>query len=815
MDYKQVTEELKRSLTVAEVIEKLPVSLGLKPRGTDRLVGNCITGHSSSSGTCFHVFSDYYHCKSCFTSGDIFQAVITAKGCSFAEAKSWLIDEFRTDLARYNKGGGSETPKGLPTGYALKGILLEELVNRGKQLLYQEEGKEVLEYLTKSRGYELETLKKTEFIYLPPEEEARAYLLEKFCDTDTSEEVRKYIKGGWERDGNGKNQFKGLPLAGFYGDNFRLAFPYRNSYGTITGLLKRATAPTGVSVTRNGKEVNGVRWDSTPGTSKEDLFNLYRYRKEEELLLVEGYPDALYFAALGIPTVAVGQGQLSRKHLDALRHSSVKRLTISLDNDGKDRGESYTAKAIELLREQAKGLTVNVIPPKELGEAGKDLDEFYRNQGEEALRAFLEEAPVPFYLYKLQEITDKHEREGGLSHKQVSNYLEELVEYGTSLPGMEKGRFFKAAEEYTKGALGVTGADFIEAANSLHERKEGEQLQTKLSRLQTEAKKLQEEGSPLEALELLEKGVEEARRKIVGKPVELHSWEDIIEDFTREEDALTTGYASLDKWVRIPRAVNTVIAGKPSHGKTTFMLNLCYRMAKEYPGESFFYFSYEEPRAKLYTKLISLMIAEQVNPSQGNLEYLRYYLREQRKDNDKIERAKKKLEELVDTGRLQILSTPYTYEEARPIITQLKGLGRPVGACFFDYIQKIPGEGKDIRNRIVGASGELLKAANESGAAVVLGSQFNRAGADKKEPQLSDLNESSSIEQDASLVLSVHNFSMDITEDERESSGQAPEEYELKIKVLKQRERGNVGRSVTLDFNAPLQLITDPTEDNL
>jgi replicative DNA helicase len=815
MDYKQVTEELKRGLTVAEVIARLPVSLNLKPRGTDRLIGDCITGHPSSSSTCFHVFTDYYQCKSCFTSGDIFKAVIAAKGYSFAEAKNWLIDEFRQDLGRYNKGGKKEQATGLPKGYALKGILLEELVNYGKKLLYQEEGKEVLQYLTEARGYELETLKKTEFIYLPTEKEARAFLLDKFCDNETSEELRSYIAGTWEKGADGKNTFKGLSLSGYYGDNFRLAFPYRNSYGTITGLLKRATAPKGITVKRKGKEVTGVRWDSSKGVTKEDLFNLYKYHKgQKELLLVEGYPDALYFAAMGIPTAAVGQGQLSRKHLKELLSSEVKRLTLSLDNDGEERGESYTANAIKLLREQAPGITLNIVPPKKLGEA-KDLDEYYRSQGEDALKAFLKSAPVPYFLYQLQEITEEHSKGGELSPKQVNSYLQDLVEYGSSLPGMDSGRFFKEAELYTKEALGVTGADFIEASNELHSRKKEEQLQAKLKRLQAETKKLLEEGSPLEALKLLEDGVGEVRKKIVGTPVELGSWEDILEDFTKEEDALKTGFPSLDKWVRIPRAVNTVIAGKPSHGKTTFMLNLAYKQAKLYPGESFFFFSYEEPRAKLYTKLLSLMVGEQLLSSQSNLEYLRYYLRERRTDNDKIEAAKEELEELVDSGRLQVLSTPYTYEEARPIISQLKALGRPVGACYFDYIQKIPGEGKDIRNRIVGASGELLKAANESGAAVILGSQFNRAGAGRGEPLLSDLNESSSIEQDASLVLSIYNSAMDAKDSEGGAEEELnPKEYELKIKVLKQRERGNVGRSIMLDFNAPLQLITDPEEDS-
>jgi replicative DNA helicase len=805
MNYKEVTEELKNGLTVAEVIERLPVSLGLKPRGRDRLVGNCITGHSSDSGTCFHVFQDYYQCKSCDTSGDIFTAVMEGKSCSFPEAKQWLLEEFRPDLSRYNKKAGEEKALGLSPGYALKGLLFEEVVNYGKQLLYQEEGEEALQYLTEQRGYDLETLKKSEFIYLPEEQKVREYLLEKYSDKETSKEVRDYISGSWEKEG-GKNVFKGLPLTGFFGDNFRLAFPYRNRYGTITGLLKRATAPAGI--TAKGKD--NVRWDSTPGTTKKDLFNLYQYKQEKELLLVEGYPDALFFSALGIPTAAIGQGQLSRKHLEGLLQTEVREVTLSLDNDGEERGGKYTAAAIKLLREEAPGITVNVIPPKELGEA-KDLDEFYRSQGEDALRAFLEATPVPYYLYQLQEITDKHNVEGGLSSREVTRYLEELVAYGTELPSIDKGRFFNEAEELTK-PLGVTGADFIEASNSLYQRRKEEETKRGLEQLQAKAKRLQEEGSYLEAMEVLEEGLQELRSDVVGPLAEVHSWEDVLEDFTKEEDALKTGYPSLDKYVRIPRAVNSVIAGKPSHGKTTFMLNLLYRMATNYPGEAFFFFSYEEPRAKLYTKLLSIIAGEQLIDSQNNTEYLRYYLREQRTDNAKIEAAKKRLEELVNEGRLQVFSSPYTNREARQIIGQLQGLERPVGACFFDYIQKIPGEGKDLRNKVVGASGELLKAANESGAAVILGSQFNREGAGRKEPLLSDLTESSSIENDASLVLSLYNYAMDITEEERTEQGLSPEEQELKVKVLKQRERGNVGRSVTLEFNAPLQLIKDATE---
>ena len=44
------------------------------------------------------------------------------------------------------------------------------------------------------------------------------------------------------------------------------------------------------------KGITGVRWDSTPGLKKSDIFGLHRIRKET-LLIVEGYPDATYFPA--------------------------------------------------------------------------------------------------------------------------------------------------------------------------------------------------------------------------------------------------------------------------------------------------------------------------------------------------------------------------------------------------------------------------------------------------------------------------------------------------------------------------------------
>ena len=102
----------------------------------------------------------------------------------------------------------------------------------------------------------------------------------------------------------------------------------------ITGLLKRSTNPKGENITTyDGKEYKDQRWDSTAGTNKDDLFgldkiNIVSNEKENEekkkiidtLIILEGYPDAIYLPTLGLNNVvAIGQGVLGEKHLNGLK----------------------------------------------------------------------------------------------------------------------------------------------------------------------------------------------------------------------------------------------------------------------------------------------------------------------------------------------------------------------------------------------------------------------------------------------------------------------------------------------------------------
>ena len=112
---------------------------------------------------------------------------------------------------------------------------------------------------------------------------------------------------------------------------------------------------------------NFYRWSYTAGLKKDDLFNIYKCKREKPLLLVEGLPDAAYLPSVGIPNiVATGQGDLSSKHLESLKIYEVESVVIIFDNDSKDsKGEigsiEKAKKASDIL--ESNGIKAFILPP--------------------------------------------------------------------------------------------------------------------------------------------------------------------------------------------------------------------------------------------------------------------------------------------------------------------------------------------------------------------------------------------------------------------------------------------------------------------
>ncbi len=216
---------------------------------------------------------------------------------------------------------------------------------------------------------------------------------------------------------------------------------------------------------------------------------------------------------------------------------------------------------------------------------------------------------------------------------------------------------------------------------------------------------------------------------------------------------IPTGLKDLDERLGgLHKSDLVIIAGRPSMGKTALATNIAYYAAKKIldnnQKNSIAFFSLEMSSEQLATRIIS---------EQSRI-----------KSND-IRRGKVTEEEfnrLIETSR-SIHQLPLVIDETPAItIATLSNRARRIKRLFglnlivVDYIQLMTTGSKRYDGRVqeISEITQGLKAlAKELGVPVLALSQLSRAveQRDDKKPQLSDLRESGSIEQDADVVMFV------------------------------------------------------------
>ena len=223
---------------------------------------------------------------------------------------------------------------------------------------------------------------------------------------------------------------------------------------------------------------------------------------------------------------------------------------------------------------------------------------------------------------------------------------------------------------------------------------------------------------------------------------------------------LATGFTDLDhRMGGLQPSDLIIIAGRPSMGKTALATNIAYHVAKSYKpdedsekaldGAVVGFFSLEMSAEQLATRIIS---EQSQIPSErirrGRIESAEF---------DRIVEASQELQNLplyIDqTGGLTVAQLA---ARARRLKRQ-----RGLGLVVVDYLQLLSGSNRRAAEGRVQEVSEIttgLKAlAKELHVPVLALSQLSRQVEQRedKRPQLSDLRESGSIEQDADVVLFV------------------------------------------------------------
>lgn len=209
-----------------------------------------------------------------------------------------------------------------------------------------------------------------------------------------------------------------------------------------------------------------------------------------------------------------------------------------------------------------------------------------------------------------------------------------------------------------------------------------------------------------------------------------------------------TGFRDLDKMTSgLQRSDLVIVAARPAMGKTAFALNVAQQAAIKGKA-SVLIFSMEMSKEQLGQRLLSMESrVETQKLKTGDLN---------RKDWDDINIA------------LDVLSEASIFIDDTPGISimEIKNKCRRIKAEYgldlvvLDYLQLMSFEGRaESRQQEISALSRNLKLiAREMDCPVIVLSQLSRAPEQRQDhrPQLSDLRESGSIEQDADIVLFLY-----------------------------------------------------------
>ena len=280
-------------------------------------------------------------------------------------------------------------------------------------------------------------------------------------------------------------------------------------------------------------------------------------------------------------------------------------------------------------------------------------------------------------------------------------------------------------------------------------------------------------------------------------------------DFSRLE-GLKTGYSKLDKMTNGLHGGDLVIvAGRPGAGKTAFALNIIRHASAG--GEGVAVFSLEMTAAQLVMRLISQDSVDMQKlrtgkgykgrPMDGN---------DLRNFSNSVSALEKRNIHIDESGTLNILEIK---SRARRMAKKLKREGTKLSLIVVDYLQLLSAAtryGNDNRATEVAEISRGLKSlARELNVPVVAGSQLNRGIElrNNKEPMLSDLRESGSIEQDADVVMFLHE-----EKDEQEQGHYSPTEQTTVKLIIGKHRNGPMGQ-LTLLFNKPHSRFVEIVEE--
>lgn len=339
------------------------------------------------------------HCFGCKKGGNVFQFTQEIKDISFTEAVKELGERVNIEVETDQSASGQDD-KHQVASEDLQMIEMHELMQEYYHYALKKtvEGEAALTYL-KERGFTDALIDARKIGYAPKNSHfCHDFLQKKGYDIQLA-----YEAGLLSRN---EENFS-------YYDRFRdrVMFPLMNAQGRTVGYSGR---------TYTNQEPKYLNSPETPIFQKRRLlYNVDKarksIRKNDEIILLEGFMDVIKVDQAGIKQVVASMGtQISQEHI-----AFIKKLTsnVTLMFDGDFAGSEATLKSGQALLEQ--GFNVFVVQlPKDM-----DPDEYIGKHGADAFNYYVEHEKKSYILYKVH----IHQDEIDNNDLSYERYLKEIT----------------------------------------------------------------------------------------------------------------------------------------------------------------------------------------------------------------------------------------------------------------------------------------------------------------------------------------------------------------------------------------------------
>ncbi len=364
-------EKVKQQADIVRVVGEY---VRLKKTGKD-FSGLCPFHQEKTPSFTVSPIKQIFYCFGCGKGGDVYNFVMDMEKCEFPDAVKVVAEKCGIALPRQRERSQEERKESQQRSVLVE-MHREAQAFFVKQLEGTPEGKLARAYL-EDRGLEKDTIARFGIGYAP----SGGDTLLRFFKQKYPEKL--LVESGLlSRDQNGGRLF----------DRFRrrITFPISNESGKIVAFGARALGDD------MPKYLNSPE---TPIYSKSNLlYHLDRakegIRRDDFVILVEGYMDAIAVARAGISNVVASCGTSLAETQIKLLGRFTKRVVVNYDPDAA--GQSATERSLSLLLERDFEVRVLALPP--VGDKKADPDLFIRERGKDEYLKLLKEAP-PYVDY--------------------------------------------------------------------------------------------------------------------------------------------------------------------------------------------------------------------------------------------------------------------------------------------------------------------------------------------------------------------------------------------------------------------------------